>query len=811
MNAVVHTVTSVIYGYGKYGTEDQQEQRKNDARTWDPIALEKHIQMEVLEYIVQLVNIIHPIDVLLIEFDGPIPMGKIDQQKLRRYRTAVDRPADMPFDSNCITPGTQFMFNLCEFLRDAFDDTEFYLSLAVKDVIFSSHLVPGEGEHKIFDYFRSGKIAGAGTEKNGFNVIYGMDADLILISLLSDMKRIMIARDSIQVHVNDLKGNIVLCQDITARDNPNDIHIDELRNAIIYDLNAEERDEAGRKLAISDFSVMISLLGNDFIPHPPATKNMSTFIFYLIQIYRQLGSTITYYQENGDLAINWATMYTLISGVQKFEGELLKSNAEQEIVKREKKIMAFPSRMLDVALSNGEYNEVLFRSAWYTNEFSYPPAPRHMGVDTTSNASRISSMCYQFMRGIAWVLRYYTKGQNSVTWMWSYPFYHSPLFYDLVFFLNGISSASAEEITKMMDVSPAPGEERFTPIHQLLAVIPPRSVNLLPPELVQFYMPGSPLKDLVPESIIIELDGIDSPKYAYNGLPIVPKPDYVRIMDAVFNMGFNAKRWTIWNPEEDFLKTLPNDLRLARYRVSQHEAEIAALLEEGREARHRAWLKKRLGDTSSTVVVKGGYVKENVPSKREFAPTPFSTPENTPVLSVPGYVPTPGAFVKSTRGRRGGLSYNTYTPPPLPSQKPASVTPSATPYGASSTAPFGAPSTAPFGAPSSTPFGTPISTTYMTLAPAATPAATPATTPYTTSGSGRGRGGSSFGGRGGYSGGRGSSFGGRGGGYSGGRGGRGRGSMPSMQETGSSAVSFTDVKPRTMGGTPISTTKANLM
>ena len=58
--------------------------------------------------------------------DGVAPRAKMNQQRSRRFRTALDAekamekavkeglemPKDPPFDSNCITPGTEFMARL---------------------------------------------------------------------------------------------------------------------------------------------------------------------------------------------------------------------------------------------------------------------------------------------------------------------------------------------------------------------------------------------------------------------------------------------------------------------------------------------------------------------------------------------------------------------------------------------------------------------------------------------------------------------------------------------------------------------------
>ncbi len=64
--------------------------------------------------------------------------------------------AEFKFDSNVITPGTEFMHRLSIALR------KYLLERANNDqqwqdltLVFSDASVPGEGEHKILDFIRS--------------------------------------------------------------------------------------------------------------------------------------------------------------------------------------------------------------------------------------------------------------------------------------------------------------------------------------------------------------------------------------------------------------------------------------------------------------------------------------------------------------------------------------------------------------------------------------------------------------------------------------------------------------------------------
>ena len=55
------------------------------------------------------------------------------------------------FDSNCLTPGTLFMLNVCRSIKNWLSSER---EIFPGYLVFSSHLKHGEGEHKMFYYLK---------------------------------------------------------------------------------------------------------------------------------------------------------------------------------------------------------------------------------------------------------------------------------------------------------------------------------------------------------------------------------------------------------------------------------------------------------------------------------------------------------------------------------------------------------------------------------------------------------------------------------------------------------------------------------
>jgi 5'-3' exoribonuclease 2 len=163
-----------------------------------------------------LFALVRPRRMLYIAIDGVAPRAKMNQQRARRFRAVRDSAdhrrdedearsaAGMPpraggatahWDTNAITPGTPFMGKVARGVRQ-YVEARLDSDPAWSDVrvLFSSASTPGEGEHKIMDFIRRQRHA-PGYDPQTSHVVYGLDADLIMLALASHEPNFTLLRE----------------------------------------------------------------------------------------------------------------------------------------------------------------------------------------------------------------------------------------------------------------------------------------------------------------------------------------------------------------------------------------------------------------------------------------------------------------------------------------------------------------------------------------------------------------------------------------------------------------------------------------
>jgi XRN 5'-3' exonuclease N-terminus len=176
---------------------------------------------KIFLYVDRLYKMVQPNKVLYLAVDGVAPRAKMNQQRSRRFRSAKEAEqlaAELSarenfmghelsvnsdkqrFDSNCITPGTDFMLKLSMAIQKWVEykqETDPFWKTGAT-VIVSGPDVPGEGEHKVMDFIRDSQQQyrkdGKATDMYGpgrTHVLYGLDADLIMVKSMCEFDSIV--------------------------------------------------------------------------------------------------------------------------------------------------------------------------------------------------------------------------------------------------------------------------------------------------------------------------------------------------------------------------------------------------------------------------------------------------------------------------------------------------------------------------------------------------------------------------------------------------------------------------------------------
>lgn len=538
LNGMIHQAASKAFGYYEGVTKDEIKLLRQKSY----VSLEANFHIMFRGLLMSVIQSIAPQDVLILAVDGVAPQAKIAQQRQRRYKAGLRQwgdPRNPPiFDTNQVTPGTTFMRNLDVDLRLFLEQQKAVLP---PKIFYSSHMVPGEGEHKIMDYYRNGDVWGETAALGGAHILYGLDADLIMLSLLSPQPNIVLTREDINTY----------------------IYIDILRKQL--------REHMGSETGIDDFVLIMFLLGNDFLPAQPAFYNMQESIDFLIDRYKTIGQPLTTHTPvpvttTGltvtDSKIHWPAVLALLKEVGQYEPQLLSDSTQ--------KSYKYPSTLLARAVETGIFEYNVFRQLWYEYEIGYFGTPETVALveailnqvgqtldSPTMSPERLQTMIEEYFRTWNWVYLYYKEGLGSVDQDFQYSYYHAPLLLDL-------GGMVMDEMARVTIPYAHPDMIVYTPLHQLIAVIPPPSIDIIPPEIRYLYKVQSPIRDLLPNVFVLLREGVNDDGHAIALLPIATRS---RISQAIQGLGLSRATTNNWMPANEEIMTTPRE-QLMMYRKS---------------------------------------------------------------------------------------------------------------------------------------------------------------------------------------------------------------------------------------------------
>lgn len=337
-----------------------------------PPADEQEMMMEIYKYTDRVVNMVRPRKLLMIAIDGVAPRAKMNQQRARRFRSAQEAKENdqkkeelhkmlaqqhatktgeqlireevvqKTWDSNVITPGTPFMDILAASLR-------YWIAYKLNTdpgwenlkIIISDATVPGEGEHKIMNFVRSQR-ASPNHDPNTRHVIYGLDADLIMLGLGTHEPYFRVLREDVFAQDSRPRG-CRLCgqtghkaEECLGRPKEKSgefdekqhaaplkpfiwLHVAVLREYLAVELRVPQQPfPFDLERALDDWVFMCFFVGNDFLPHLPSLDIRENGIDTLIAIWRDnLPAMGSYLTKDGSVELKNAQI--ILQGLAKQE------------------------------------------------------------------------------------------------------------------------------------------------------------------------------------------------------------------------------------------------------------------------------------------------------------------------------------------------------------------------------------------------------------------------------------------------------------------------------------------------------------
>jgi len=502
LNGIIHTSCQKIYKYGAF-------EPKCLLKKPPPIySGDKDLLVfeDVLNNINSLVTLLNPLELVLC-IDGVAPISKQIQQRQRRF---MSRKTAGGFDSNCISPGTDFLYRLGQHLKTGIELKLEKEWLNTTTIYFMDSLVPGEGEHKLYDFLRSNR---ARIHDNKFTIIVvGNDADLIMLSLL--------------ISTLFLKDNLIYIfrEDLTfKKTNYLMININQFKKSLLkFALRKPDYQPPDSEYVVCDFVILCFMVGNDFLPAIPLFNIYDGGLDLMMKYYFTTPGYITFrYSKAKQTSTNGLAKIKInFKHLIGFFSHLLNDINPQAVQHYKTREYGYSNIMLDIAIKK----EILFKDATMHYLKAYT---LHHKID--------QKLVKAYLQVIKWVFNYYAYGSATIDWAMYYPSQFAPSALDLLNYLQ--RDHTKEPRVPRLNDDKGQCMSEIDPFFQLLCILPPHSADLLPSPFNKVL--SDELGHYHPKEIHVDYEGKIN---EWEGVPILPPLNYAEIL-SVYNAhtGFCSK------------------------------------------------------------------------------------------------------------------------------------------------------------------------------------------------------------------------------------------------------------------------------
>jgi 5'-3' exonuclease len=436
-NAILHSAAQQIFNYG-------ENKSFVDTLSEVSIADKIHLTYEAFwDMIIDLMKAVKPLKLLYIAIDGTAPVAKQVQQRQRRFIAARTADSSSSFNSNCISPGTDFMNNLSVFIERKIEE---FLSKNTKlTVIFSPPTDPGEGEHKIMNFIRK-RMEDEVIFNKLSHAIYSPDGDLIMLCLSTYLDNIHLLRNANEPRTYDYINMSYVQRNLCS---------------FCYASNVVSRNKYD---VVNDFILAGFFVGNDFLPKVQMFYTLEEGFQSMLNVCNIISKKNKFLTKNG--------MITPTSF----------ADFVQIIAKDEK---AHITQQSQIKNKDERFNDVMCQRYWDpTNKvYNFEEYSKEYYSTRFPSGTTINEICKEYLKSLLWVFIYYTKGLPS--WRFFYKYNYAPLLTNFGAYLATPEASGVMLSQNLFDIG-----NPCHPFVQLLCILPSSSKNLIP----------KPYCDLIEES-----------------------------------------------------------------------------------------------------------------------------------------------------------------------------------------------------------------------------------------------------------------------------------------------------------------------
>ena len=155
------------------------------------------------------------------------------------------------------------------------------------EIVLSGHEVPGEGEHKIMEYIRLAK-AQPDYDANIRHCLYGLDADLIMLGLLSHDPHFCLLREEVTFgrqaskKSKELEHQKFYLMHLCVVREYLELEFQELKESAALEFTFDMEQ------VIDDFILMAFFVGNDFLPNLPNLHINEGALALMFKVYKSV-------------------------------------------------------------------------------------------------------------------------------------------------------------------------------------------------------------------------------------------------------------------------------------------------------------------------------------------------------------------------------------------------------------------------------------------------------------------------------------------------------------------------------------------